>query len=565
MSRTKWRRRWLARLGNVVGLAAGGMALLLVASASAAAVEIAAGKEAKVALVIGNAAYSCAPLKNPVNDAVAIADELKGLGFQVIVRTSRKQREIGRTLSEFRSKLTRGAVALVPYVGHGLQVGGTNYLPAVDADIGAEEEVPTQFIDVTQVLEIMEGSRTRVNLVFLDTCYNNPYALSFRSAGEGSAKVNAPSGTLIFYATRPGSIAADGDRKHGLYAEHFLAALEQPGLTVEQVLMHVAAGVRKDFRGRQKPWREGLLEGDFYFTAGQVADPGTPAASREDAETALWRAVDTRNNKDDYDAYLNQYPQGKYAALARSRLNTLLQVEAERFAREFPAGKAFQDCPECPTMVAIPAGSFKMGSNNGDKDEKPVHWVSVGMFSIGKTEVTQGQWNALMGSNPSAFSQCGDDCPVDNVSWNDAKEYITRLSAKTGKQYRLPSEAEWEYACRGGNRQDYCGSDDVDSVAWIDRNSESKSHAAGTRQANAWRLVDMSGNVWEWVEDCYHDSYDGAPIDGSAWTAGRCDRRVLRGGSWFSDPQLARSPFRSGDTPEFRDFINGFRLVRTLW
>lgn len=231
------------------------------------------------------------------------------------------------------------------------------------------------------------------------------------------------------------------------------------------------------------------------------------------------------------------------------------------------AGKVFKDCPECPEMVEIPAGSFDMGSNSGEANEKPVHRVTIAKpFAIGKTEVTQEQWRAVMGNNPSHFSTCGDTCPVEQVSWNDVQVYIQKFSAKTGKQYRLPTEAEWEYACRAGNQQEYCGGDSADSVSWNSINSGSlffnTPHPVATKQANPFGLYDMSGNVWEWVEDSYHENYTGAPADGSAWGGGSA--RVLRGGSWGKNPTFGRAAARSRFGPGYRDFAYGFRLARTL-
>ena len=185
-------------------------------------------------------------------------------------------------------------------------------------------------------------------------------------------------------------------------------------------------------------------------------------------------------------------------------------------------GSIFKDCVECPEMVVITSGTFDMGSNN-DPSEKPVHRVTIGRaFAMGRTEVTQGQWKAIMGDNPSKFASCGDNCPVDQVSWNDAQAFIEKLNAKTGKKYRLPTEAEWEYSCRAGGQQEYCGSDNPDSVGWYGAlakpagNSGKSINPVATRQPNAFGLYDMSGNVWEWVEDSYHDNYNGAPADGGA-------------------------------------------------
>ena len=215
-------------------------------------------------------------------------------------------------------------------------------------------------------------------------------------------------------------------------------------------------------------------------------------------------------------------------------------------------------------MVVIPAGRFEMGSLDGNPDEQPVHSVAIARtFELGKTEVTQAQWRAVMGSNPSKFQGC-DDCPVENVGWNDVKEYLERLNGKTARAYRLPTEAEWEYACRAGSRQQYCGSGSPDSVAWSSENSGGKTRPVTGKQANAFGTYDMSGNVWEWVEDCYHENYDGAPGDGSAWSDVDCTRRVLRGGSWFSAPAYARSTNRVGHEVRFRNSNIGFRVARTL-
>ena len=249
---------------------------------------------------------------------------------------------------------------------------------------------------------------------------------------------------------------------------------------------------------------------------------------------------------------------------ARTAQDKIYQWES---VAEPEAGKTFKDCPDCPEMVEIPAGSFDMGSDNGEPDEKPVHHVTIARpFAIGKTEVTQEQWHAVMGDNPSNFTGCGDTCPVEQVSWNDAQAYIQKLNARTGKQYRLPTEAEWEYACRAGNRQEYCGSDNADSVAWDSFNSGSfffnTPHPAATKKANAFGLYDMSGNVWEWVEDNYHDNYNGAPVDGSAWMNG--SMHVLRGGSWGYDRKFGRAAARSKFGPTYRYYSYGFRLARTL-
>lgn len=230
----------------------------------------------------------------------------------------------------------------------------------------------------------------------------------------------------------------------------------------------------------------------------------------------------------------------------------------------FQPGRDFKDCSSCPDMIVIPAGSFDMGADNGERDERPVHRVTIRQpFAIGKTEITQGEWKAVMHKNPSFFKSCGDTCPVEQVSWNDAQEFIQRLNDKTGKQYRLPSEAEWEYSCRAGEQQEFCGNDKVGNAAWYSKNSAGLTHAAAQKKSNAWGLHEMSGNVWEWVEDSYHADYNGAPVDGTAWQ-GDGAQRVLRGGSWNLIPELVRAGVRFGAVPTLRDYYYGFRVARAL-
>jgi formylglycine-generating enzyme required for sulfatase activity len=215
-------------------------------------------------------------------------------------------------------------------------------------------------------------------------------------------------------------------------------------------------------------------------------------------------------------------------------------------------------------MLTIPAGSFNMGANSGNSDESPVHTVYIARpFAMGKTEVTQAQWKEIMGNNPSQFIHCGDNCPITKVSWDDVQVFIQKLNALTRKNYRLPSEAEWAYACRGGKIQNYCGSDKANSVAWFMDNSSNSIHPVASKSANAYGLYDMSGNALEWVEDNYHNSYTGAPTNGSVWRS-NAPQRVLRGGSWYSIPQGLLTTRREVSDPGNRYERFGFRLARSL-
>ena len=290
-------------------------------------------------------------------------------------------------------------------------------------------------------------------------------------------------------------------------------------------------------------------------------------------DRALWDGVKDSRDVNDFKAYLNKFPNGLFADVAANRIRALGGASPAPLVQSAPAqpvpraGQIIKDCADCPEMVVIPAGSFEMGSNES-VSERPVHRVNVPSFLIGKTEVTQGQWKAVMGSNPSRFSQCGDDCPVDSVSWSDAQEFAQRLSQKTGKQYRLPSEAEWEYAARAGRHTKWSFGDNksqLSDYAWFRDNSQSKTQRVAQKRPNAFGLFDMHGNVWEWVQDCWHGNYTGAPTDGSAWTTACLDSnyRVLRGGSWNYGPANLRSANRNRDTPDDRNINYGLRLART--
>ena len=263
------------------------------------------------------------------------------------------------------------------------------------------------------------------------------------------------------------------------------------------------------------------------------------------------------------------------------------------------AGSAFRDCPQCPEMVVVPAGSFMMGSPPSEKyrsnDEGPQRRVTFGhAFAVGKYEVTFAEWDACASDGGCGGRRPGDQDwgrgkrPVIFVSWEDAKSYARWLSRKTGKAYRLPSEAEWEYAARAGTTGPYHTGG---TIATDQANYDiGQTVPVGSFGGSDFGLHDMHGNVWEWVEDCWNGSYAGAPSDGSAWESGNCGRQILRGGSWGGDPGYLRSANRSrewqiywdiylrtsgdpgylrsanryGIVTGYRSNIAGFRVARTL-
>ncbi len=243
----------------------------------------------RVALVIGNSTFQHYPqLANPAHDAEDMSAQLRRLGFEVIERQELTSHQIGATLREFRLRLAGAEVGLVFLAGHGMQINGENFFPGVDADIASEEDVPNQSLALRQVMEVLEGAKTQLNLVFLDACRDNPFAHATRSGTRGLARMEATSGTLISYATRPGSVAHDGSGRNGVYTAELLRQMrDSADLPIETVLKRVVTGVKLESGGLQEPWWEGSLEGDFCFgqcgVATRLAAEAMPPPSVETA------------------------------------------------------------------------------------------------------------------------------------------------------------------------------------------------------------------------------------------------------------------------------------------
>ncbi len=605
--------RWLAVLCLV--LASG--AAVAQRTPTAAPVQ---APEQRVALVIGNAAYKAAPLRNPVNDATDMAATLRSLGFAVTLRTNADTRQMRTSIREFAQNLKRGGVGLFYYAGHGVQSrSGKNYLIPVGADIKEEFELEDEAVDANRVLAGMEEAGNRINLVILDACRDNPFARSWRSgATSGLAQMNAPSGSFVGFSTAPGSVAADGSGRNGIFTRHLLDNLKAGDPDIDKVFTRVTAAVARETGNKQVPWKSSSLTGDFHFRppaggAQAVVAPTDPAAN----ERALWDTVKDSKSAEELKAYLEQFPRGLFAGVAQSRLKALQSTQiasapsSTTIQQAPPAGAiaamsrgtVFRDCADCPEMVVIPPGSFTMGSpereTDRDPDEGPQHPVSIRQaFAAGKYEVSKAQFRRFVAESGHSvgggcywwtgskfeldaakswrspgFAQTEND-PVACVSWEDAKAYTRWLSQKTGKTYRLLTEAEWEYAARAGTSTAFSFGSSITShqANYNTTASYAGSPTAASRggtvpvgsyPANAFGLHDMHGNVWEWTEDCWNANYNGAPSDGSSWTAGDCGQRVLRGGSWNGVPRSLRSAIRLWNPVGFRFSVRGLRVSRT--
>ncbi len=292
--------------------------------------------ENRTALIIGNSAYPEAPLKNPSNDAKAIATKLKTLGFDVILKVDASQQQIREAIETFGRKLEiKKGVGLFFYAGHGIQSKGENYLIPTDITLTRETQLRSRAINVNEILAEMEYANNKLNLVILDACRNNPLVRSFRSAKRGLARMNnTPSGLLLAYSTAPGSVAEDSNSNNSPYTQQLIQALSHPNWDLEKVFKETAKGVKKATRGKQIPWISSSITLDFYFNQNHinqpvinVNQPPVESNTHADIESHYWDSVVKLNSKLMYEAYLKEYPEGHYATIAKIKIAQYKRLE----------------------------------------------------------------------------------------------------------------------------------------------------------------------------------------------------------------------------------------------
>ncbi len=549
------------------------------ASGSVASASV-LGKK-RVALVIGNDRYINSPkLTNAVNDARGIAEALRDdLGFTLIgdsaqVDLSRAQ-ALDR-LEQFRHASATADIALFYFAGHGMVQAGENWLlPSDDRSIAFREDLPVHALSQATVLERMKGN---VNVMVLDACRNNP--LPSREGGRGDATrglqpIGGPRGTLVAYSAGVGEVASDGTS----FTRELLKRIRTPGLRLDDLFRTVGDAVYDASDRRQNPAiLDQLRDGAVYLL------PAIPVSLSPDAERLAFEAAQSSNTEASWAAYLKHYPAGAHAGVAAVQLAALSPPRPDPGPAPAPSNEWLsRDCPDCPEMVRIPGGKFRMGDLNGTGPwwEKPIHEVSVRTFSGGKYEVTFAAWDACVSAGgcskrPSDEGWGRGNRPAINVSWDDAQQYVKWLSDKTGRIYRLLSRSEFEYVARAGTTTEFpwgntashdaanYGKDKCcDGLAdgldkWVNTSP------VGSFSANQWGLHDVQGNVSEWTQDCAHDGYIDAPTDGSARTrGGNCNLRTESGGSWLSEPKSLRSATHYSYTASAATNSLGFRLART--
>ncbi|HEU0199425.1 MAG TPA: caspase family protein, partial [Burkholderiaceae bacterium] len=330
--------------GVLLRVGAMGLALLCVFSiaAPASGQERTRGialTEDRIALVIGNAAYKSAPLLNPINDARLVADTLTQAGFKVSLHENLDRRSLFEAMRAFGNRLSDRTIALMYYAGHAVQLRDTNYLIPIDAEVRSEDEIPYAGLDVGFILGRMSHARSRINIVILDACRDNPFLGKTGPVATGLAQMDAPVGTLLAFATAPGKVAEDGAGANTPYTSHLAKNLLTPGLPVEFVFKRVREAVVRETSGRQVPWESSSLQGEFAFVPGMASTASADVDVEAAGEIAFWNSIQAAARADEYRAYLRQYPRGRFAELAKTRIAAFSRdAGAPRDAGQTPGG-----------------------------------------------------------------------------------------------------------------------------------------------------------------------------------------------------------------------------------
>ena len=536
----------------------------------------------QVALIIGNANYAdaSAPLPTAVKDARALADEVRRSGFDVDLKENLSKNDMQRAIDSFTGKIGSGTAALFYFSGFGIQLARQTYLIPLNAQIWSEDDTKRDGINLDDVVAEMHRKGARVKIVIVDAARRNPFERRFRSSPAGLAALSAPQNTLTIYSAAPGAMMNDSAGDTSLFMNALIKEMRTPNITAEDMFNRTRMDVSRASNSEQIPWvASSLVEAFSFGGSAKVAAAPAPAPPPSSSHSAQSAPAPQPPPPAQTPAQ-GQAPKRPADTSPGSAAPAQRLLDEQRPSQPVPArseggknpGEMFRDCADCGEMVVIPTGSFTMGS--GAIYESPMHKVTIARpFAIGRYEVTFDQWDRCVTDKGCRFKP--DDRglgrgsrPVDNVSWIDAKEFLSWLSSKTGKTYRLPSEAEWEYVARAGTTSSYWWGRDAGQgqANCKDCNSGNalEPMPVGSFKPNPFGVFDTAGNVAEWVEDCWNDSYRGAPQDGSAWAAGQCNWRVLRGGDYNSPAKLVASSSRFRYDNDVRYPANGFRVVREL-
>jgi formylglycine-generating enzyme required for sulfatase activity len=591
-------------------------AALLTFVASAAA-------EKRIALVIGNDRYvNLTDLQKAVNDAEVVGNTLQALGFEVVRGQNLGRQGMIDKIAEFTSKLDAGDIAVFFYAGHGVAIGNVNYLVPVDVP-GANVEARVRGGSIAEgdIVAEIQAKGARVAMLVLDACRDNPFPpVGTRSVGNsrGLANSTPASGVFVLYSAGAGQTALDRLRKddphrNGVFTRVFVEYLAKPGLHLGDLAVEVREQVAVlareslDDSGQPAPhvqtpaYYDQTIGGRVFLAGSGSSEPRSDSTNADLARLReeLKALQDQIKKKDELKTAVVVPPVGpalpadvqpKPAVGLFPQTTIIVTPLSKERERSLKPNETFKECEVCPLMVVAPAGSFMMGSPKSESErnenEGPQRLITFQKpFSIGRFEVTFDEWDACVadgGCNryrPVDQGWGRGSMPVINVNWSDAKAYTAWLSNRTGKAYRLLSEAEWEYAARAGTKTPFWWgtSPSTNQANYVGNQSgffgyrgkrtgihREKTLTVGSFSPNPWGLFQVLGNVREWTEDCWTPSYEGARSDGAAEVGGNCEFRVVRGGSWDSFPAAVRSASRSNR--EMKDRISdiGLRVARSL-
>ncbi len=521
-------------------------------------------------------------------------------------------------VEEFSSQINDAEVAFFYYSGHGVQRKGNNYLMPTRATINNAKQIRHRAMNISFLMDEMSVNTSGLSLVILDACRDDPYPWDSKSSSSrGLARMDAPSETIIAYATKPGSTAADGIGNHSPYTTELLNHLQtQSHQPIDNVLNKINVAVEDATDRKQSPRLELSPLRNVYCFA-ECVDTKTqryPLYIKTRPADAIVRILNIgpkyqpgmllKPGKYEVEVTKSGYPR-HVSFFELTVENRVYYVELELIDTVIPHSiKPWMSKPGMidpfagMEFVDIKAGCFQMGSPesevgrkklfvSGDKDSSYIdeqqHRVCINKnFSLGKYEVTQAQYQKVMGNNPSgnqSFFSNTDNHPIENVNWFDVLEFIGKLNQKTGLTYRLPTEAEWEYATRAGTstpfytgmcinkkQANYDSNDDYNGCGLKTDNYRNQTVEVGQFPANPWGLYDLAGNVWEWTCSEHHGSYSDAGFEKKCIDKNQGEPVVLRGGSFYSSPVQLRSAARSFLflRPLDRSDSFGFRLARTL-
>jgi formylglycine-generating enzyme required for sulfatase activity len=524
-------------------------------------------RETRLALIIGNAAYPDAstPLTSTIEDTRSVAQEFRRLGFDVDLKENLGKSDMQRAIDALTGRISSGSTVLFYFAGYGLQVARQTYLMPTNAQVWTEADVRRDGTNLEELVAGFHRKGAKVKIVIIDAARRNPFERRFRASPAGLAALEAPDNSLTMFSAAPGKLIVERTSANSLFASELLKELRAPNTAADQLFNRVRMGMSRASNNEQIPWVSSSLVDEFNFGS-------TSKTSQTETPTRVAGSG-----------------------------NIPLTQEREWLLKP---KDTFKECADCPEMVLVPAGEFMMGSPDSEAEryaqEGPQRRVKIARsFALGKLKVTRDQFETFVReTNYSTGDRCytiesgrveeragrsfrnpgfvqEGNHPAVCINWDDARAYLAWLTKKTGRLYRLPSESEWEYAARAGtttpfwwgasittDQANYDGSTVYGGGSKGD--NRQKTVPADDFKANAWGLYQVHGNAFEWVEDCWNDSYSNAPADDSVMLAGNCTRHARRAGAWNYPAATLRSAYRDSRPATTRASNTGLRVARTV-